>query len=112
MDELYGVDGVHFRTYDGGHANHYNSALSGVSAYGAAFHWYDNWGMNYDILKQVKEMYPDLPILGTEATNAKPSMEKLEGRLWSNGQRYAVDILRGKSCLPPRVKFYASYVHL
>eukprot|EP00606_Chrysophyceae_sp_TOSAG23-5_P000699 GSChrysophyteH2.ASY1.ANO1.1189.1 assembled CDS len=63
-------------------------------AYGAAFHWYDNWGMNYDILKQVKDMYPDLPILGTEATNAKPSMEKLEGRLWSNGQRYAVDILR------------------
>jgi glucosylceramidase len=63
---------------------------------GVAFHWYDNWGKNYDILEQVHKVYPALPLIGTEATNEKPGMEKLHvgGSLWQHGQMYAIDILR------------------
>ncbi len=63
---------------------------------GVAFHWYDNWGKNYDILEEVHSLYPDLPLMGTEATNEKPSMEKIHvgGSLWQHGQMYAIDILR------------------
>lgn len=63
---------------------------------GVAFHWYDDWGKNYDVLEQVHEAYPNLPLMGTEATNEKPSMERLHvgGSLWQHGQMYAIDILR------------------
>lgn len=63
---------------------------------GVAFHWYDDWGKNYDILEQVHQAYPTLPLIGTEATNEKPSMEKFHvgGSVWQHGQMYAIDILR------------------
>lgn len=63
---------------------------------GVAFHWYDDWGKNYDILEEIHQAYPDLPLVGTEATNEKPSMERLHigGSLWQHGQMYAIDILR------------------
>jgi glucosylceramidase len=61
---------------------------------GIAFHWYENWGLNYDILKQVHESYPDYPLLATEATNPRPLEENLGNRVWLYGQKYATDILR------------------
>lgn len=63
---------------------------------GVAFHWYDDWGKNYDVLEEVHQAFPDLPLMGTEATNEKPSMEKFHvgGSLWQHGQMYAIDILR------------------
>lgn len=63
---------------------------------GVAFHWYDDWGKNYQVLEEVHQAFPDLPLMGTEATNEKPSMEKFHvgGSLWQHGQMYAIDILR------------------
>ena len=61
---------------------------------GVAFHWYDNWGLNYDVLDQVHKMFPHLPLLNTEATNPRPSSENIGDRLWEYGQKYATDMLR------------------
>lgn len=63
---------------------------------GVAFHWYDNWGENYDILDEVHSMYPQLPLLGTEATLMRPAAQPLpwNGGFWEQGQKYAIDILR------------------
>ena len=56
---------------------------------GVAFHWYDDWGKNYDVLEQVHEAYPNLPLMGTEATNEKPKYGKIACRrilvaAWAN----------------------------
>ena len=63
---------------------------------GVAFHWYDNWGKNYDILDQVQTAYPTLPLLATEATLMRPLTQFLPWNhgYWAQGQMYAVDIIR------------------
>ena len=63
---------------------------------GVGFHWYGNWGKNYDILDEIHEAYPDLPLLGTEATLMRPLTQniKFNGGEWHQGQMYAVDIIR------------------
>lgn len=63
---------------------------------GVAFHWYDDFLENYDVLDSVHEMFPDLPLLGTEATLMRPKSQNLpwnQGK-WKQGQFYAVDIIR------------------
>jgi glucosylceramidase len=61
---------------------------------GVAFHWYDNWGLNYDVLDQVHELYPNMLLLGTEATNPRPLDENIGNRVWQYGEKYAMDMLR------------------
>lgn len=50
--------------------------------------------MNYDILDTIKQLYPDLPLLATEGTTARPSGQALTGTFWQHGQQYAIDIMR------------------
>jgi glucosylceramidase len=62
---------------------------------GVAFHWYDDFLHNYDILDEVHEAYPDLPLLGTEATLMRPETQwtRHAGGYWYQGQTYAIDII-------------------
>jgi len=60
---------------------------------GVAFHWYGNNLANYQYLEALHEKYPDLPLLGTEATLEAPFRQKIGTSPWKEAQKYAVDII-------------------
>jgi glucosylceramidase len=71
-----------------------NDSEASKYVHGVAFHWYDEWGLNYDYLDQVNQKYPNLKLLATEATNLRPLSENIRSYIWTYGQKYATDILR------------------
>jgi glucosylceramidase len=60
---------------------------------GVAFHWYGDNLNNYEELRKVHALYPQLPLLATEATLEAPGSQHIATTPWEEAQKYAIDII-------------------
>ena len=67
----------------------YGDSEAAQYVWGTAVHWYS--GDQFDNLNTSHFLYPDKPILATEATVAKE--KNPQSPLWKNGEHYAHDII-------------------